>query len=98
MDFDLSEDQQEILGAVVKLLEQYAGPERAIALNDKGEYDQALETALDDGGFLDVGLGDETGWLEAVLIVEAVADTQPRYYETMPGGEAENRRVEIFLE
>ena len=32
------------------------------------------------------------------LIVEAVADTQPRYYETMPGGEAENRRVEIFLE
>ena len=32
------------------------------------------------------------------LIVEAVGDARPRYYENMPGGEAENRRVEIFLE
>jgi flagellar motor protein MotB len=32
------------------------------------------------------------------LIVEAVGDSEPRYYEFMPNGEAENRRVEIFLE
>ena len=32
------------------------------------------------------------------LLVEAVGDAQPLYYENMPGGEAENRRVEIFLE
>ena len=32
------------------------------------------------------------------LIVEAVGDSQPLYYEFMPNGEAENRRVEIYLE
>jgi outer membrane protein OmpA-like peptidoglycan-associated protein len=32
------------------------------------------------------------------ILVEAVGDSQPRYYEFMPSGEAENRRVEIFLE
>ena len=34
----------------------------------------------------------------ARLVVEAVGDSQPRYHETMPQGEAENRRVEVFLE
>ncbi len=32
------------------------------------------------------------------ILVEAVGDNQPIYYEFMPNGEAENRRVEIFLE
>jgi outer membrane protein OmpA-like peptidoglycan-associated protein len=32
------------------------------------------------------------------LVVEAVADSQPRYHESMPNGESENRRVEIYLE
>ncbi len=32
------------------------------------------------------------------LLVEAVGDSQPRYHESMPSGESENRRVEIFLE
>ena len=32
------------------------------------------------------------------VIVEAVGDTQPVYYESMPQGEAGNRRVEIFIE
>ncbi len=32
------------------------------------------------------------------LLVEAVGDAQPRYHETMPSGESENRRVEVFLE
>ena len=34
----------------------------------------------------------------AALIVDAVGDTQPRFLEAMPAGEAGNRRVEIILE
>ena len=73
MDFELSQDQQDILVTVDGLLEKHAGPERAIELNASGEYDHALEEALEGGGFLDIALGEETGWLEAVLVVEAVA-------------------------
>jgi alkylation response protein AidB-like acyl-CoA dehydrogenase len=73
MDFELSEDQREILNAVESLLRQHAGPARAIELDAKDGYDHALEQALDAAGFLDVGLSEETGWLEAVLVVEAVA-------------------------
>ena len=32
------------------------------------------------------------------VFIEARSDTEPVYYESMPAGEAENRRVEIFLE
>ncbi|MGQ0740817.1 MAG: OmpA family protein [Alphaproteobacteria bacterium] len=32
------------------------------------------------------------------VVVEAVGDTQPIYYESMPKGEEGNRRVEIFIE
>lgn len=32
------------------------------------------------------------------IVVEARGDTDPIYFETMPEGEAENRRVEIFLD
>lgn len=32
------------------------------------------------------------------VIVEAVGDTQPVYYESMPKGEDGNRRVEVFIE
>lgn len=31
------------------------------------------------------------------VLVEAVGDSQPVYYESMPQGEAGNRRTEIFL-
>jgi outer membrane protein OmpA-like peptidoglycan-associated protein len=31
------------------------------------------------------------------VLVEAVGDSQPVYYESMPQGEAGNRRAEIFL-
>lgn len=34
----------------------------------------------------------------AQIVVEARGADQPLYYEVMPAGEAENRRVEIFLE
>ena len=32
------------------------------------------------------------------VFIEARSDTEPVYYESMPAGEAENRRVEVFLE
>ncbi len=73
MDFELDDDQRAILEAVDQLLEQYAGAERAIVLNRKAEYDFALEAALVDAGFVAIALGDDTGFLEAALVVEAVA-------------------------
>ena len=73
MDFEYSTDQQAILDAVGSLLEQHAGPARAIALQDKDGYDTELDTALREAGFTDVARGDGSGPLEAVLIAEAVA-------------------------
>ena len=73
MDFDLNDDQQAILEAVEQLLERHAGAERAIELDRKRDVDGELEAELAEAGFLDVALGDETGFLEAALVVEAVA-------------------------
>ncbi len=73
MDFEPSPDQSAILEAVETLLAQRAGPERAIELAAKGGYDFELEEALSEAGFVDVALGEETGFLEAALVVEAVA-------------------------
>ncbi len=73
MDFEYSADQEAILDAVGSLLEQHAGPARAIALHDKDGYDTELDAALRDGGFTDVARGEDTGFLEAALIAEAVA-------------------------
>ena len=73
MDFELSEDQQAILESVEALLALHAGPERAMALAAKAEYDGGLERALAEAGFF--GLAGEacTGPLEAALLVEAAA-------------------------
>ena len=73
MDFELDAQQQAIVDAVGTLLEQRAGAERAIALDRKGEYDAELEAALGEAGFIEVALGEDTGFLEAALVTEAVA-------------------------
>ncbi len=73
MDFEPNDDQQAILDAVESLLAQRAGAARAIALQPKGEYDRELDAALAEAGFLDVALAEETGALEALLVVEAVS-------------------------
>jgi alkylation response protein AidB-like acyl-CoA dehydrogenase len=73
MDYTLTEDQRAILEAVEALLASHAGAARAIELNKKGEYDAALDAALADAGFAEMALGEETGPLEAALLVEAVA-------------------------
>ncbi len=73
MDFDPNEDQAAVLEAVEALLEQHAGPARAIQLQPKGEYDQTLHSALAGAGFMDVVRSDEMGPLEGALIVERVS-------------------------
>jgi len=73
VNFELNDDQRAISDAIEALLAQHAGAKRAIELAPKGEYDDALAAALSDAGFLDVALGQETGTLEAVLVVEAIA-------------------------
>ena len=73
MDFEWNDDQRAILEAVEQLLAQYAGPARAIELQQKDAYDDALDRALADAGFRDVLQGDDTGPLEAALVTEAVA-------------------------
>lgn len=71
MDFDLSEEQAGVMDAVDALLERHAGPARAIALQAEGAYDHALEEALEEAGFLEVGRA--LGRLEGALLVERVA-------------------------
>ncbi|NND66121.1 MAG: acyl-CoA dehydrogenase [Halioglobus sp.] len=77
MDFELNADQQAVLESVERLLEQRAGPARAIALNKEGEYDTALHEALAVAGFnqiaRDLAQGDRLAGLEAALAVEAIA-------------------------
>lgn len=71
MDFALNEDQQAILEAVNRLLEQHAGPARAIELFATQDYDQTLDQALFEAGF--VSIRNDAGPLEAALVVEAIA-------------------------
>ncbi len=73
MDFELNADQRAIGEAIESLVAAHAGAERAIELHRKSEYDAALEVALAESGFLDIARGEETGPLEAALVVEAVA-------------------------
>lgn len=73
MDFELSDEQRAILEAVEALLAQHAGAARAIELGPKGEYDHSLAEALGEAGFTGVALADETGALEATLVVEAIS-------------------------
>jgi alkylation response protein AidB-like acyl-CoA dehydrogenase len=73
VDFEPSSDQSAILEAVGQLLAHHAGAERAIELNRKAEYDSALDAALAEAGFDRIALGEDTGFLEAALVVESVA-------------------------
>lgn len=73
MDFELTDEQRAILESVESLLAQRAGAVRAAELAPKGGSDAELDRALRDAGFAEIALGEETGALEAVLVVEAVA-------------------------
>jgi alkylation response protein AidB-like acyl-CoA dehydrogenase len=73
VDFEPNEEQRAIALAVENLLAQHAGPARAIGLEREGAYDDALAAALREAGFLGAELSQQTGFLEAALVVEAVA-------------------------
>ncbi len=77
MDYQPSEEQQAIVEAVERLLEQHAGPARAITLNKEGFYDTTLHLQLVEAGFShiarDLANGEQLAGLEAALVVEAVA-------------------------
>ncbi|MDZ7782092.1 MAG: acyl-CoA dehydrogenase [Halioglobus sp.] len=77
MDFELNEEQQAVMEAVERLMEQQAGPARAIELNAAGHYDRQLHSALDEAGFSDIArdlaVDDKLAGLEAALVVEALA-------------------------
>jgi alkylation response protein AidB-like acyl-CoA dehydrogenase len=74
LDFELDDDQRQILDAARALLERHAGEARAKSLARARGYDAALDDALADAGFdrvMDPESG--TGALEATLLIEAVA-------------------------
>jgi alkylation response protein AidB-like acyl-CoA dehydrogenase len=73
LDFEPDDDQREILAAVEALLARHAGAARAIALQRDGGYDDALDGALADAGFVEGAATGELSSLDAALIVEAVA-------------------------
>jgi alkylation response protein AidB-like acyl-CoA dehydrogenase len=75
LQLEHSNEQQAIVDAVGALLEQNAGPARAIELHAKGDYDYVLDAALAEAGFAEVALADGAGLLEAVLVSEATART-----------------------
>lgn len=77
MDFELNEDQQAILESVERLLEQSAGPARAIALNKNGAYDDDLHKQLEESGFSsiarDLATDGKPAGLEAALVLESIS-------------------------
>jgi len=83
VDYDWNEDQQAIGEAVEALCTQHAGAARAIELDAKSSWDEALDAALVESGFAGVALGaPDTGPLEAAMLVETLA----RHAATLPVG------------
>ena len=73
MDLELDDDQRAVHEAVVALLEKRVDLDATTAFAAEGELDTALRAELEEAGFLDLALDDETGWLDAALFVEAVS-------------------------
>jgi len=77
VDFALNAEQRAVIEAVERLLQQHAGPARAIALQREDGYDEALDRALAEAGFADIARdfadGERLALLEAALVVEAIA-------------------------
>lgn len=73
MDFEPDEDQRAVLDSVEALLARHAGPARAIELARRSAYDDALDRALAEAGFTDGARTGALSFLDAALIVEAVA-------------------------
>lgn len=73
MDLELDDDQRAVQEAVAALLEQHIDLDRTTTLAAEGRVDTVLREELSEAGFLALALDDETTWLDAALLVEAVA-------------------------
>jgi len=73
VDLELDGDQRAVQEAIEALLEKHVDLEATSALAAEGRMDAALRAELEQAGFLDLALDDETSWLDAVLLVEAIA-------------------------
>jgi alkylation response protein AidB-like acyl-CoA dehydrogenase len=74
VQFDLTSDQRDLLGAVGTLLSRFAGPGRCRALGGSSpDYDHDLDAAMAAAGFLGIAAEQDGGPLEAALVGEAVA-------------------------
>ena len=74
MEFDLSQQQSEVLASVRTLLSRHAGPDHLQELGgDAPAYDVALDDALEAAGFGTIGAEADGGPLDAALVVEEVA-------------------------
>ena len=71
MDFDLSEDQAAVMSALESLLSHHRELPQAHRA-DRQFYDQTLDAALVDAGFMDIARTPGYGALEAALLVDAV--------------------------
>lgn len=74
MRFAPTDQQQDLLDGLGRLLDRYAGPQRARELGgDAPRYDTDLETRFIAAGFADVAGDPGAGQLEAELVTEAAA-------------------------
>jgi alkylation response protein AidB-like acyl-CoA dehydrogenase len=73
VDLELNDDQRAVQEAVTALLAKHVDLEATTELAAAGDFDAGLRGALDEAGFLELALEEEASWLDAVLLVEAVA-------------------------
>ena len=73
MDLELNEDQRAVQDALGALLAKHVDIAASVELTVASGFDAALRVALEESGFLELGLEEEAGWLDAALLVEAVA-------------------------
>jgi hypothetical protein len=68
VDLTPTTEQQQIVDAVRVLLERHGATARAKALLATDGYDDALDARLDEAGFTDVSIGEDTGPVESALV------------------------------
>lgn len=72
MNFELSEEQNAVMDAIGQLLDRHRELPAAHRA-DRFYYDEALDAALVEGGFLELGTTPGYGALEAALLIDACA-------------------------
>ena len=92
MDLELNEDQLAVQDALAALLAKHVDIDASVELTESSGFDAPLRIALEESGFLELGLEEEAGWLDAALLVEAVARSGALVVGLAPG----DRLVELL--